>query len=366
MKEIDLSVYMPCLVCLLVAMSVVKPVIAHVGRYDYTPYGIPGWGTTPEWPRHAIKNSVTHWPMLNANGELIDKYQNVLPPRTVVHIGAEDRDPITREPASAIPPHSRAFVLVIDPSKPAVNHMYVYTKKTLRTLMQASKNALDPMSRGILRPRTQDRDRWRGNAPLKLSKNMDRKLHQAIREGNVDELELFFQATKMDRNATMLDGHTVLSYAAAFGRHRGLVDFMHRFEGTDINAPNAAGNTPLHVGVRYSNFKFCEALRQRGGNVYLKNTFGYNVMHEAITHKQNIAFRTIFTADESQRLVGSTTPLANTPLHLAYLYSDRLDILWLQNQGADTAARNKSGLTPEQMKKDRDHDQERNKRVRRR
>ncbi|CAB0028004.1 unnamed protein product [Trichogramma brassicae] len=115
-----------------------------------------------------------------------------------------------------------------------------------------------------------------------------------------------------------------------------------------VNVPNKAGNTPLHLALRCSNRKVSELLLARGANPHSANAKGLTPLH--IICRDNITTaRMLFERSHDQfkpLCVDVQDEEGNTPLHEALLHKARDNAKFLMINGADVNLTNARGSSP--------------------
>lgn len=114
---------------------------------------------------------------------------------------------------------------------------------------------------------------------------------------------------------------------------------LARLPGTDVNAQNLAGETPLMMAAMKGNLALCEALIERGADV---DRPGWTPLHYAAAGSSLPALRLLLAEGA---LVDARAPNGRTPLMMAALYADESLVEALLAAGADLRAREKDGAT---------------------
>lgn len=99
------------------------------------------------------------------------------------------------------------------------------------------------------------------------------KLHEAVRIGNLDDVQRFVSST---RDTTILDpstGNSPLHIAAKFG-HLKIVRYLIE-KSANVNAKNLSGDTPLHLALNNDRFDCAIQLKVAGADDIIKNMQGF-------------------------------------------------------------------------------------------
>lgn len=128
--------------------------------------------------------------------------------------------------------------------------------------------------------------------------------------------------------------------AAVFGEFSKVEDILNR-DPASVNATDGYGFTPLHGVVGEHHFDMARLLIAKGSDVNARNDAGTTPLHLAAYPEMAEILATNGADLESRDLSGST------PLHAAAEHPDLIDVMEkLLQLGADVNARNNSGLTP--------------------
>lgn len=113
--------------------------------------------------------------------------------------------------------------------------------------------------------------------------------------------------------------------------------------GTEVNAKNKYGNTPLHIAATENAHQTAEVLLIQDAEVNAKNEYGSTPLHIAAYKNayQTAEVLLIYNAEVNAKDKDGDTPLHNAALKNAYQTA-----AVLLNQGADVNAKNKDGETP--------------------
>lgn len=112
---------------------------------------------------------------------------------------------------------------------------------------------------------------------------------------------------------------------------------------SQINTPDEAGITPLHLAVAYNEPEVVEALLRQGANVHDRTDLGQSVLHTACIQGRAETVRLLIGTGED---VNARDPSGKTPLHLAAATSDVALVSALLAAGANAEARDKGGRIP--------------------
>lgn len=99
------------------------------------------------------------------------------------------------------------------------------------------------------------------------------KVHEAVRLGNLDDVQRLVLTT---RDTVILDpatGNTPLHIAAKFG-HLKIVRYLIE-KSANVNAKNLNGDTPLHLALNTDRFDCAIQLKVAGADDIIKNTQGF-------------------------------------------------------------------------------------------
>lgn len=161
-------------------------------------------------------------------------------------------------------------------------------------------------------------------------------LMAALWQGHVTvALAILLSRHTIDPNQKLEDGNTAL-HMACFrpGELTDFIIFSLLERGADINAPNLAGDTPLHAAVRGGNVKIAQILLENGANKQKMNK-----EHEypiTIAQKRNLINMITLLDDKPQGpavdLFKDTTAVAAIPVS----EDSKTSILKVQKQYQDT------------------------------
>lgn len=118
-------------------------------------------------------------------------------------------------------------------------------------------------------------------------------------------------------------------------------------QGSEIDARNLKGDTPLHCAVQFENYEICNVLLKLGANVNIKNSDGLTPLHICTKHSKSTAL-----LDLAKNLLNTVSDVnakdkhGNSPLHYAALKGQFKLVKLLLNFGADVHVTNNLIQTP--------------------
>ena len=118
---------------------------------------------------------------------------------------------------------------------------------------------------------------------------------------------------------------------------------LARLPGTDVDAQNPAGETPLMMAAMKNNNAVCKALIERGAKI---DRPGWTPLHYAAAGSSLPALRLLLAEGAT---VDARAPNGRTPLMMAALYADETLVEALLEAGADLHAREESGATAAEL-----------------
>ena len=138
-----------------------------------------------------------------------------------------------------------------------------------------------------------------------------------------------------DVNAKDDDGWTPLQDAATFG-HKEIVELLIT-KGADVNAKTEDGETPLHTAVSNDHKEIIELLIDKGADVNAKAEFGETPLHAAVSndHKE-IAERLIKEGADVNAVAMDDVFSEQTPLDAANKYNQGAVAVLLRKYGGKT------------------------------
>jgi ankyrin repeat protein len=214
-------------------------------------------------------------------------------------------------------------------------------------------------------------------------------LYLAVRQSSKDIIELLI-ANGADINAKNNDDQTPLDIAVNQNRNevvkllvaKGVDISIHAAarigdlaivekiiqEGTDLNAKDASGKTPLHHAVEYGHKEVVELLAAKGANVNIKDYDGNTPGHVALGENKRSILELLIAKgvnvvsihlsayqgelDKVKNYIRKGTDVNTvdsfgaTPLHYAAVRGSKEVVEFLIASGADINAKKKSGDTP--------------------
>ncbi len=114
----------------------------------------------------------------------------------------------------------------------------------------------------------------------------------------------------------------------------------------DVDAFNAAGETPLMMAALRGNLEWMQRLLGRGARVHQE---GWSPVHYAATGPEPKALELLL---ERGAPVDARSPTGTTPLMMAARYGDERSVALLLQRGADRGLRNRHGADAAQFARD--------------
>lgn len=133
-------------------------------------------------------------------------------------------------------------------------------------------------------------------------------------------------------------GQTALTVAIQEQSGKALKMLLN-WKGTDLNATNRAGETPLMMAIISQQTELAKTLIAKGAAT---NKAGWSPLHYAAT-RSNIEMMQLLL--EKDAYIDSESPNNTTPLMMTAQYGNESAIKYLISQGADPWAKNQLGLT---------------------
>ena len=165
-------------------------------------------------------------------------------------------------------------------------------------------------------------------------------LHDAATWGDLDQLKGLI-AKGTDINARDKEGNTPLMLAASTG-HKAIADLLVA-EGARIDAKNNKRNTALHGAAAAGHTTVADLLIAKGAEINGKNEGGDTpLMLAALTGYRGVAELLIAKGAD----INASKEDGHTPLYIASLHGNTEVADLLIAKGAEVNARNKSGNTP--------------------
>lgn|SRR3990167_4032398 len=125
-------------------------------------------------------------------------------------------------------------------------------------------------------------------------------------------------------------------------------------EGFDISVRNRMGQNAAFYAAHFNYFTVLEFFRVKGIDPFAKDRTGNSLLHFCCSSR-SVAFIIDWMLEKNNsdyvvlQEINHPNSLGNTPLHIAYAFSDKDHIDLLLSKGADPQAKNKNGNTPAQM-----------------
>jgi cytohesin len=168
---------------------------------------------------------------------------------------------------------------------------------------------------------------------------LDRSLLQATADGDADKVKSLL-LKGADANAGDYRGTAL--HIAALGNYKSIVESLLA-AGVNVDARNAAGNTPLHYSAVYGHHDIVELLIKNGADVKAQDLLGYTPLHWAASgdHSDVAELLISMGADVNARQKENLTPL-----HEAAKWGHPEVVQLLISKGADVEAQDKDGRTP--------------------
>ncbi|CAB0041118.1 unnamed protein product [Trichogramma brassicae] len=166
-------------------------------------------------------------------------------------------------------------------------------------------------------------------SPIEISENAE---HQQLQ--TVAEIE------KEDQNSHLM---TCLS-----GFHEIVKEYLEEYD-QDANCPvPATGDSPLHLALRENKVKVVEVLLKNGANPISANKYGLTPLHIMCQKEFNKDLAKIFfkAIDDKRQTVDVQDQFHNTPLLLAFAYSNKNMAKLLPRRGANPDSAKKKHITP--------------------
>lgn len=141
-----------------------------------------------------------------------------------------------------------------------------------------------------------------------------------------------------DPNGRDAKGNTAL-HVALIEESGGAVEALLKHPGTDVNAINQAGETPLMLAAIKGRLDWVQALVKRGA---LVNEPGWSALHYAASGPEPAVVRWLV---QQGAAINARSPNGSTPLMLAAGYGGITSAEILLAAGADASLRNEQGLS---------------------
>jgi ankyrin repeat protein len=152
----------------------------------------------------------------------------------------------------------------------------------------------------------------------------------------------------------LLSGHTKLARliedgAAIYALHdaiiKGNTDYIQALlnAGTDIEARNKEGNTPLYVAVEKGQLEVAKLLLDRKADIHARNREGNALLHVAVGENQIELIKLLLAKGAD---VNSRNTFQNTPLHWAVRHGNLEIVRLLLERGADVNVQGDDRISP--------------------
>ena len=143
----------------------------------------------------------------------------------------------------------------------------------------------------------------------------------------------------VDPNARDAKGRTPLTLAIQNDSGK-IIPLLLQSRKIDINATNAAEESPLMLAIIKGQNELAQTLMRRGADI---NKAGWAPLHYAATASNLDMIRVLLDKDA---YIDTQSPNETTPLMMAAQYGNEQAVLLLLQKGADPWAKNQLGLTP--------------------
>ena len=166
---------------------------------------------------------------------------------------------------------------------------------------------------------------------------VDELVAAVIRDSDIAVREQIKRGT--DLNARDAKGQTALTMAIHYQSEKALPVLLQASK-IDINATNAAGESPLMLAIITDQNDLARSLIKRGAAI---NKEGWTPLHYAATKGNLEIIRLLLSKDA---YIDAESPNETTPLMMAAQYGNESAVLLLLQRGADPWGRNQIKLNP--------------------
>ncbi len=174
-------------------------------------------------------------------------------------------------------------------------------------------------------------------------------LNEAVRLNDIVLVKALIEGGT-DVNAEDELGETPLHNAVVRGY--GEISMLLIEHGADVSARDVRGLSPLHAAAWRGNLDMVDLLIANGADVNARDQDGVTPLHAAALAGRK---ETVALLIENGAEVNAKNKINLTPLHAAALSGDRGTVALLVDKGADVNARSKDGLTPLQLAAQKNH-----------
>jgi ankyrin repeat protein len=126
---------------------------------------------------------------------------------------------------------------------------------------------------------------------------------------------------------------------------------LAKHPGTNLNAQNSAGETPLMLAAINNQFELAKVLIERGADI---NKPGWTALHYAATRGHREMMRLLI---ENDAYLDSESPNGTTPLMMAAFSDSPLAVKLLLEEGVDPTLTNQDNLSALDIALSKDHQQ---------
>jgi ankyrin repeat protein len=224
-----------------------------------------------------------------------------------------------------------------DPGKPDG----IKGRKTVTAIKHFQEdNGLPPTGRLDALTKTRLNDQ---RAPSQFS------LNEAVRLNDIVLVKALIEGGS-DVNAEDKLGETPLHDAVVRGYEE--ISILLIEHGADVNARDVRGLSPVHAAAWRGNLDMVALLISSGADINARDHDGVTPLHAAALAGRK---ETVALLIEKGAAVNAKNNINMTPLHAAALSGDRETVAFLVDNGASVSARTKDGLTPLQKASQNNH-----------